>query len=130
MNNLFDDFLLYRDSQGLNQNATDGKVGITSQNGTLFTTQYLICLLASSDITPEQKQAEINRISDVFFDLQTESGLSIRFKGSTEFDSMDNTCALLTFSNLYDQGVYAVGFSTISVLQSSAIKGGLVEVLP
>lgn len=103
---LHEDFIQYRDDQGLNQNASQNGKGVTSQNGTLFTMQYLICLL-DSDTDNSIKWAETYRIADVFFDLQSFSGCSIRFHGSHEYESMDNSVALLAFSALHDDGVYA-----------------------
>lgn len=104
---IFDEFLQYRDSQGLNQLETSNGVGITTQNGALFTMEYLICLMAS-EVDPLVKYQEVQRIVGVFKNLEVSYGLSVRFVGSTEYDSMDNESALLTFSTIYDFGIYAL----------------------
>jgi len=101
---LFNDFLKYRDSYGLNQLNSVGGEGQATQNGALFTMQYLICLEENND---ENLQNEIERLRWVFKSLEEEFGLSRRFPDSTEIDSMDNQAALLTFSALYDKGRYA-----------------------
>jgi hypothetical protein len=103
---LFEDFLPYRDNGGMSCLDTDGVKGLTSQNGTLFSMQYLFCLLAS-DEDHEIKLKEIDRLGKVFNSLEIKSGLTVRFSGSPEFDSMDNTVAWLTFSALFDQGKFA-----------------------
>jgi hypothetical protein len=103
---LYQDFQKYIDKEGLTCLDTDGVKGYTSQNGVLFTMQYLFCLLASGE-DHSIKLDEIDRIGKVFNSLEFKPGLTIRFSGSPEFDSMDNTCAWLTFSALFDEGKFA-----------------------
>ena len=103
---LYQDFQKYIDKEGLTCLDTDGVKGYTSQNGVLFTMQYLFCLLAS-DEDHSIKLDEIDRIGKVFNSLEFKPGLTVRFSGSPEFDSMDNTCAWLTFSALFDEGKFA-----------------------
>ena len=101
-----DEFKKYIDKDGLFCIDTDGNSGISTQNGVLFTMQYLFCLLASNE-NEIIKTKEIERIKEVLKKLEIKSGLSVRFYGSTEFESMDNTCAWLTFSALFDDGQFA-----------------------
>lgn len=101
---MFEEFKLYRDQYGLNQLSTKNGVGETTQNGTLFTTQYLICLLENND---NHSQEEIKRVKEVFDTCEPYPGLSSRSPDSREVDSMDNQSALLTFSALYGNGEYA-----------------------
>lgn len=100
MSKIIEDFKVFTDSEGLVQL----NPGETSQNGSLFTLEYLIALLADDTSTEEEKKAEINRIGLALRALEKEPGLTVRFKNSTEFESMDNTVAFLTFSGLFDEG--------------------------
>lgn len=104
---LYNEFLKYRDGDGWNTLDTDGITGGPCQNGALFTMQYLFVLLNSHDVPEDIKISEINRIGYVFLNLEEIPGLSKRTSTSNEFDSMDNTCAWLTFSALFDEGKYA-----------------------
>jgi hypothetical protein len=105
--NVFDDFKKYRDQYGFNGLNTDGTMGETTQNAALFTMEYLICLWNDSNTPLEVKLAETQRLVEVYKQLEIYPGISIRKPGSTEYDSMDNTGALATFSALYDNGGYA-----------------------
>ena len=83
---IFDEFKLYRDKYGLNSISQTNGVGDTSQNGTLFTMQYLICLQknASSNIVHEEierlkegdKKAYI-RIADTINELAFIGGVQL-----------------------------------------------------
>lgn len=107
MGRVYEAFLPYRDVYGFNQVETlDGNMGRSTQNGTLFTMEYLLCLLSSKE-PDEIKQSEIKRIKEVFTSSMSGKGLSLRFPGSKEFDSMDNNAALLVFSALYGNSEYA-----------------------
>jgi len=75
-----------------------------SQNGTLFSTEALICLADSNHYATFQ---EAERLKEVFSRCEPEFGLSSRSPTSREIDSMDNTVALLAFSAVYDQGQFA-----------------------
>lgn len=99
-----DDFKPYMDRYGLSCLSKKDGYGETSQNGALFTMQYLFCL---KEKEPESFVSELERVAKVFAKLEKEPGLSRRFFHSTEIDSMDNQAALLTFSALYDVGRYA-----------------------
>lgn len=103
MSKIIEDFKEFQDAQGLQQ-LNPGEV---SQNGSLFTVEYLITLLADDSSTEEEKKAEIERICKVLRGLEVLPGLTIRNWGSTEFESMDNTIAILTFSALFDEGRFA-----------------------
>lgn len=94
MSEIYDDFLPYRDQYGLNQ----VEKGATSQNGALATVEYLLCLQRNN--APELHD-EIIRVRDVFLACEPKPGLSVRFPGDTEYQSMDNTAAELVFSYLY-----------------------------
>lgn len=104
---LFDDFKKYRDQFGLNGLYTDGTNGHSTQNGALFTLEYLICLLGDPNTPDSVKQAEVARLVQVYKDLERFPGISTRIPPSYEFDSMDNTGAIATFSGLFDNGRYS-----------------------
>lgn len=111
--NIIEDFKPYRDVYGLNQIRTENGMGCTTQNGTLFTVQYAICLYNALKEKSLHEDAsllidELARIKEVFTSCQVENGLSIRYPSDREFDSMDNTSALLVFSALFGQSEYAV----------------------
>lgn len=99
-----DDFKPYMDRYGLSCLTKKDGYGETTQNGALFTMQYLFCL---KEKEPENFISEVERVKKVFAHLEKEPGLSRRFFHSTETDSMDNQAALLTFSALFDSGRYA-----------------------
>ncbi len=107
MKDCYTDFLPYRDSFGLNQIQSKDGVGETTQNGALFTAEYLICLLADENTSSLIKYLETERVVEALFNLQSFEGVSIRFPGSGEFDSMDNFTALLAVSGKHDDGVFA-----------------------
>lgn len=100
-----DDFKPYIDRYGLSclDKGSDG-YGVTTQNGALFTMQYLFCV---KEFAPEFFDQEVNRLKPIFKALEKSPGLSRRFIHSTEIDSMDNQTALLTFSALFDDSRYA-----------------------
>lgn len=104
---LYDDFKKYRDKYGLNSICIDGNAGQVTQNGALFTLEYLLCLLSDPDTPTLVKQNEIERLKEVYRSLEKHPGVSSRTPGGTEFDSMDNTGAIAIFSGLCDRG----GFS-------------------
>lgn len=102
---IFADFKHYRDKYGFNSLSETNGEGHVTQNGTLFTMQYLICLSQneSSNIVHE----EIERLRQVYKSIEAQPGLSRRHPDSDEYDSMDNQSAILAFSALYDNGRYA-----------------------
>jgi hypothetical protein len=104
---LFDDFKKYRDRYGLNQLSTNGTDGDVSQNGALFTMEYLICLINDPSTPESVKKAEVARLIPVYLSLEKFPGISVRNPGSGEYDSMDNTGSISTFSGMFDDG----GFS-------------------
>lgn len=104
---LFDEFKKYRDQYGMNQLSTNGTVGDTSQNGALFSLEYLICLLEDDSVPQHIKDAEVKRLIPVYLSLERFPGVSVRFPGSDEFDSMDNTGAIAAFSGCFDNGGYS-----------------------
>lgn len=107
MSDCYKDFLKYRDSHGLNQGASNGLYGHTSQNGAMFTVEYFLCLMNDPKTSSPTKQKEVVRVKSVLDKLEVRPGLSVRFPGSPEFDSMDNNVALLVFSSLYGNSEYA-----------------------
>lgn len=107
---ILEDFVLYRDQFGLNQLTTNGQLGNTTQNGALFTVEYLICLLEDSSLPDEVKMLEIERIKEVLQALEIDPGLSLRSPWSRECDSMDNSCALLSFFALFPHLTRDLGF--------------------
>jgi hypothetical protein len=104
---ILDDFKKYRDKFGLNQLDSDGQQGLVTQNGALFTMEYLITLLGNDSIHNYKKRAEIRRLIKVYESLEVFPGVSVRYPNDKEFDSMDNTCAIMTFSALFDNGAYS-----------------------
>lgn len=103
MSQIIDDFKKYRDQFGLNGLYTDGTNGQTTQNGALFTMEYLLCLLAYIDHPVHRPaiEAEIERLKEVYKSLEVRPGVTCRFPGSTEFDSMDNGGSYHVFSYLF-----------------------------
>jgi hypothetical protein len=102
-----EEFKQYRDKFGMNQlNTSDGVGGIT-QNGALFTLEYLLCVMNCPDIPDSSKDEEVQRLREVYKSLEIFPGVSVRVPGSDEFDSMDNTGAIATFSGLFDNGRYS-----------------------
>ena len=100
MSKIIDDFKVFEDKYGL----TALNPGETSDNGALFTVEYLLTLLADSTSTDAEKQAEIARVMSVLKSLEPQPGLTVRSPGDTAFESMDNTVAFLTSSGLFDAG--------------------------
>ena len=117
MSQIVEDFKEFTDKFGLIQPSHNGQKGglispsdgqnngvITSQNGTLFSVQYIICLADNND---PKLHEEARRLKYVFETCEPEIGLSCRHPESREIDSMDNTVALLTFSAIYGKGRFA-----------------------
>lgn len=107
MSRLIDEFRKYQDEHGLTSAYTNGTSGLPTQNGALFTIEYLLCLMADDETPQEEKIAELERIKKVLRSLEKYPGVSARKPGDEEFDSMDNAGALATFAGLFDDG----GFS-------------------
>lgn len=103
----FEEFQLYRDKYGMNQLTTTNGQGDVSQNGALFTLEYLIWLVNDADTSEDLKESEIERLKEVYKSLEVFPGVSVRHPDSTEFDSMDNTGAIAAFSGLFDDGRYS-----------------------
>lgn len=110
MSQLIEDFKKYQDEFGLTSLTVNDGRGEITQNGALFTMEYLLCLLAYQDhpVLEPQVEAEIERVREVFAGLEVLPGLTQRFPGSTEFDSMDNGAALHAFSKLFGEGEMAL----------------------
>lgn len=104
---LLEDFKKYRDVYGMNQLSTDGSQGGVTQNGALFTFEYLIVLLEDETVPHEKKLEEIERLKGVYKSLEVTPGLSRRTPHSGEGDSMDNTGSNLNFSAMYDKRGFA-----------------------
>lgn len=104
---LYDDFKKYRDIHGFNQPDTDGAKGIVSQNGALFCMEYLVCLMNDPTVPENIKQAEVERLRKAYQAIEKFPGVSCRVPGGNEYDSMDNTVAIFSFSGLYDNGEFS-----------------------
>lgn len=104
---LIEDFKRYQDKHGLTGLSSTGEAGRSSQNGALFTMEYVICLMADTNTSDEEKHAEIERLRGVYRSLEKFPGVSARIPNGKEFDSMDNVGAMATFSALYDNGEFA-----------------------
>lgn len=100
----YEEFLKYRDRYGMNQLNTDGVQGGVTQNGALFTMEYLICLL-EANFDPLDEILEVHRLIQVYRSLEVLPGLTRRTPDSLEGDSMDNTGATAAFSGLFDRGI-------------------------
>lgn len=113
---MYEDFMKYRDKFGMNQLTTNGTEGDVSQNGALFTMEYLLCLLSyvyDEKGKVDQKmfliaQLEIQRLKAVYASLENKPGQSVRYPGSTETDSMDNDGSNLLFSMLFGNREFAM----------------------
>jgi len=116
---IYDSFFVYRDSWGLNQ----VEPAATSQNGTLFTVEYLISLRSNK---APRLASEVARVFDVFKGCTPYPGLSIRYPGSSEFDSMDNNVALLVFYYLFLGSNY---YADRMTLHGATISCGGVDTL-
>lgn len=103
MSDIISDFSIYLDKFGLYQD----KPNQTSQNGALFTVESLFCILSNLDKNDPNYSDQINKVKVALGSLEVKPGLSVRSPGSEEFDSIDNSVALLSFSALYDEGNYA-----------------------
>jgi hypothetical protein len=106
MSKLIEEFKKYRDKWGMNQLTSTNGEGDVTQNGELFTVEYLICLIADQNTPEEEKKAEIERIRKVFDTLEVVPGTSVRFPGSPEGGSMDNQVARAMFSHLFEENGY------------------------
>ncbi len=107
---LYEEFRKYRDEYGMNQLRSTGTSGIVTQNGQLFTLEYLIALLEDPKTSTATKWAEIQRLRKVYDSLEYMKGTSLREPSSLEGNSMDNNGAHLCFSALFDDGAYAKRF--------------------
>ena len=65
------DFKPYTDQYGLTTLETKGEIGVTTQNGQLFTAEYLIALEA---IKPDGFEDEVQRIRTAMDRLEIHSG--------------------------------------------------------
>jgi len=101
------DFQKYRDQYGLNGLNTNGIEGLPTQNGALFTVEYLLCLLADPNVPESIKVSEVERLKLVYNSLELFPGISVRTPTSNEFDSMDNVGAICAFSGLFDNGNFS-----------------------
>lgn len=117
------DFIKYRDEYGLNGLDTNGIEGLPTQNGALFTIEYLLCLLADHNIPESIKVSEVNRLKSVYLSLERFPGVSVRTPPSHEFDSMDNVGAICAFSGLFDDG----GFSKRSYEHGATTRAEGIE---
>lgn len=99
---LISDFRKYRDSFGLSCLNTFAGNGVTTQNGALFTLEYMIVMLDDPATPEEDKFVEMSRLARVYESLEFWKGLTERFPGSSEGDSIDNTGAIACASGLLD----------------------------
>jgi hypothetical protein len=97
---VYNAFLPFRDRFGLNQLDPDS----TSDNGVLFTVEYLLCLESYADPNSAEHQKilleEYTRIRDVFTSCERRPGFLVRHPEHHGYDSMDNHTAALAFSLL------------------------------
>lgn len=104
MSQIYEDFKEYRDQHGLSSIHHRDRPDVVTQNGALFTMEYLLCLILNK--APEL-ESEIERLKGVYASLEHSPGLSMRFPISPEVDSMDNLGAILLFSKLFDNSSFA-----------------------
>ena len=104
MSELTDDFKPYIDEFGLSCIDTKDGKGVTSQNGALFTAEYLIALLQGGKYAGSF--TEVPRLRNVMNSLHC-NGFSYRVPGGKEFDSMDNDIGLMCLGYMLCDNTYA-----------------------
>jgi hypothetical protein len=102
------DFEKYKDVYGFNNTNLGPN---PSQNGQLFTMEYLMCLM-TSDQKPDHDTitSEILRLKSVYAYLERVKGTALRHPGSDEGNSMDNMVAHLVFDKMFSDGEFCKRF--------------------
>lgn len=131
---LIQDIQKYIGKDNLIHNKTKNGMGIVSENGALFTVEYIITLLKQKDIEDDVKKQEIEKAKLSLASLEKFPGITIRSTAwDSRYDSMDNMSALLVFSALYDGSQFAkrmkkageeiecVGFDNIAKLPENRL---------
>lgn len=98
-------FAAFQDQFGLNQIN-----GTTSDNGVLFTSEYILCI-SQLVKTAEDKilfEQEVSRVAKVFETCESIPGVQRRSPSSTSYDSMDNHTARLAFDGILAKGAFAL----------------------
>jgi len=104
MSKLIDDFKAYTDKHGL----VGLEPGRSSQNGALFTMEYVINLIHDPNTTMQEMALEIIRLKKVFASLERHPGVTSRVPDDPSFnESMDNAIANITFSALFNKSALA-----------------------
>lgn len=107
MSKIFEEFKAYRDQFGQNGLRSHNGVGEPTQNGQLFTMEYLICLIEDGTATLDEINEEVARLKTVYSQLEVFPGTSLRRPDSPEGNSMDNVGAHLVFDALFMDGGHA-----------------------
>lgn len=102
-------FKEHRDRYGLNQVRRSDDPLVVSENGVLFTVEYLMKLdsLVGSLEDLAEYMVEVKRVAEVFEATTWLPGLMRRFPGCIDQDSMDNHVARLSFDLKYNGGAFA-----------------------
>ena len=106
-----DAFKEYRDQYGLNQVRKGTDPEATSENGVLFTVEYLMCLEANIKSMEDYAEylVETRRVVPVFNSCDWLPGLMRRYPGCLfNPDSMDNHVARLAFDMKHNDGQFAM----------------------
>ncbi len=109
MSKIVNEFSSYMDKYGFMSLNTDGTKGEPTQNGPLFTMDYLIALISNLDnLDPNELESEIQRINKAILACEIFPGVTRRNPDSTEADSMDNGTANHSFSYLFGNSQFAI----------------------
>lgn len=79
----------------------------TTDNGTLFTMEYLIALLENDEVSQAVKEEELKRLRVTYDWIEFFSGLQRRKPSDGSIDSMDNNGASLVFSAMFGKRTFA-----------------------
>lgn len=107
MSNIYEDYKVYKDKFGLNQNVTDNgdEYGV-SGNGLLYTTGYILALVDNNALNRD----EVIRLLNVYQSCQVpgESGLYHRTPTKVkDYNSLDDIFGVLLASKYLDDGLMA-----------------------
>lgn len=90
-------FQPYTDQFGM---MTINSSGDTTDNGNLFTAHYALGLVLNNLVTPEEKA----RINQVYANNFIQPGLSVRYPGSTDFESQDDMFGIMSVDAMFNPG--------------------------
>lgn len=98
----------YIGRDGLVHRQTRDSVGVVSENGALFSVEYIVSLMKQTDISDGDKRIELQRIKIELERLEVYPGITVRSRvWNPRYDSMDNMGALLVFSSMFGSSEFA-----------------------